>query len=65
MENTGLRTKAVKEGADAAVWKTGSHGAAVLTHQLTGVNSGCLVGFPGNAYGDEKEVSMKSVYSQL
>ena len=64
MQNTDLRTKAVKERPDAAEWKTGSHCTAVLTHQLTGVNSGCPVGFPGTAYGDEKEVSMESIYSQ-
>ena len=45
MEGTGLRTKAEKEEPDAAVWKTGSHCMVVLTHQLTGANSGCLVVF--------------------
>ncbi len=44
--------------------KTESYCLAGLTHQLTGVNSGCPVILPSTAYGGEKEVSLESVYSQ-
>ena len=63
MEGIDLRTKAAKRPG-ATVWETKSYRVAVLTRQLTGMNSGCPVGFPGTAYGDEKEVGMESVYSQ-
>ena len=61
MKGTDLKTKAVKE---TRCYCRRSYCVAVLTHQLTGVNSGCLAGCPGTAYGGEKEVSMESVYSQ-
>ena len=35
-----------------------------LTRQLTGVNSGRLVGFPGTVYGKMLAVRLESVYSQ-
>ena len=62
-EGTDLKTKAVRR-PDATVREAGFYCAAVLTRQLTGVNSGCPGDFPGTAYGDEKEVSMEFVYSQ-
>ena len=64
MEGTDLRTKAVKKRPDDVVWKTGSPCAAVLTHQLTGLNSRCLVVFPGTAYGEMLAVRLEAICSQ-
>ncbi len=44
--------------------KTGSSYAAVRTHQLTVVNSGCLIGLSGTVYGNVLTISLESVYSQ-
>ena len=44
--------------------KTESCYAAVLTHQLTGVNSGCPVGLSGTVYGNVQAIKLESIYSQ-
>ncbi len=65
MEGADLRTKVVKERPGAAVWKTGSYCAAVLTHQLTEANSGCPGDLPGTVYGNVLAINLESVYSPL
>ncbi len=65
MEDTDLKTKAVKERPDAAAWKTGSYCTVVLTHQLTGVNSRCPVGPLGTIYGSVLAVRLESICNQL